>query len=136
MELAQVLGSGGADASVPMDDRLARPAAVQAHGDDAGRLFSLPLPHHSQLHQVVPEESQPGTSHRRHQEDHDRVFQGEGIFPGEGKGASECGEELIRDIHRLFTELVFFFPIRYFFPPSFMMTPRWISSCLIGGRRH
>ncbi|XP_061543532.1 succinate dehydrogenase [ubiquinone] iron-sulfur subunit, mitochondrial isoform X1 [Phycodurus eques] len=54
---------------LPLDDRLAgrlhRGASVQA----AGSVFSLPLPHHHELHQDVPQGPEPGESHSGDQED-------------------------------------------------------------------
>ena len=59
--------AGGAAAGVPLDLRLARRGDRRAARRPRRPVPALPLPHHHELRQGLPEASQPGQGHRRDQ---------------------------------------------------------------------
>merc|ERR1712142_1376800 len=68
VERGQVFGPRGVDASLSLDGRLPRSEDGRAHAETTRSLLRLSMPHDPQLHQNLPERTESGRGHRRHQE--------------------------------------------------------------------
>merc|ERR1712142_1411836 len=68
VERRQVFGPRGVDASLSLDGRFPRLEEGRAHAETSRSLLRLSVPHDSQLHQNLPQRTESGRGHPRHQD--------------------------------------------------------------------